>query len=173
MESSWAKAAMTVMVVLTIALSYLVIRLYSDDRAIRIRSFAARPVAQHDDGTPIFVSEFSYALPVGLLGKKLGAQTIIEGSQTEKIVMGFPFEVQRVDDRELDTPVLIPVRRNDFVLKKGVHYKFEGYETGRFGSSPYWASPGLQFPYQFFSEFIITQVLEETPIATETVEEIN
>jgi len=100
----------------------------------------------------------------GLLGKPLGSRTIIAGRFTIAMLSN-PLKVTEIDSTAVTNSIVISisgkVESKEIHLKKGVSYRFEGYESGEFGSAPGWLAPGAQQPFQFYSFFVVTKVLEQ------------
>jgi len=97
---------------------------------------------------------------IGRLGKPLGTRMVIEGVQEEAMVRN-PLKVSRVDGATLKNPVVIQIRGN-VEVQKGTRYRFEGYESGEFAGPPDWLQQAQQ-PFQFYSFFVVTKVIEPTP----------
>ena len=97
----------------------------------------------------------------GRLGKPLGSRLVIEGGLAERVMMGNPLLVSVVDGEALKQPVAIEIQAK-VQFEKGKQYRFEGYESGAFGSSPDWTVGGRvpQQLFQFDSFFVVTKVLE-------------
>jgi hypothetical protein len=97
----------------------------------------------------------------GRLGKPLGSRLVIEGVLAERVMMGNPLLVSVVDDEALKQPVAIEIH-GKVQIEKGKQYRLEGYESGAFDSSPDWTAGESipQQPFQFYSFFVVTTVLE-------------
>lgn len=102
---------------------------------------------------------------IGRLGKPLGTQTILVGGYPPRPTMGLPLAVSAIDDKPLDKPIGIFLEgRNGessgVKIERGKVYRLEGYESGRFASEPMWLNHSEQQPFQFYSFFVVTKVLE-------------
>lgn len=97
----------------------------------------------------------------GRLGKPLGSRLVIEGALAERVKLSNPLLVSGVDGEALKQPVAIEIH-GKIQIEKGKQYRLEGYESGAFGSSPDWTVGEniLQQPFQFYSFFVVTKVLE-------------
>ena len=109
-------------------------------------------------GPAINVGDLQPGRVVGRLGKPLGTRTTIEG-QYETCLMSNPLAVTEIDGKEAATNILISIR-GPLSIRQGVTYRLEGYESGEFGSSPAWLAPKVQQPFQFYSFFVVTAVME-------------
>jgi len=125
-------------------------------------------LALHADAfgqSTISVKDLAPSRVIGLLGKPLGTQTTIEG-QYHPTLLENPLKITAVDGKAVTNNVIISVRGRDpqkegrIVLKEGRSYRFEGYESGEFGSSPSWVTPTAQQNFHFYHIFIVTTVLE-------------
>ncbi len=132
------------------------------------------PPATRTDGDVIKVQDISYgSMPIGWLGKQLGVRQVIEGQYPQRPYKGRNFiEIDTIDGKKTQGNFLISVTTpgDSVIIEKGIRYKIEGFESGHYGSYPRWASPGRAQPFQFYSEFVATRVLEENPIATTPTE---
>lgn len=103
----------------------------------------------------------------GRLGKPLGTLITIEGVQAEFAMDANPLAVSAMDGQPLKDKINIEIRgrgkAKDVELKKGVTYRFEGYESGEFAGPPGWLNPGAQGPFQFHSFFVVTKIIEPKP----------
>jgi hypothetical protein len=123
---------------------------------ICLAKLIARGQANHG---PVYVSKMQlFPPPIGLLGKRLGAKIVIEGKMATRVLLSNPIAVERVDGNPLSHPLALTVLR--FTLQPTVTYRFEGYETGSFEGPPQWLRPHAQQPFQYYSEFIVTRILE-------------
>jgi|WetSurMetagenome_2_1015567.scaffolds.fasta_scaffold243736_2 hypothetical protein len=96
----------------------------------------------------------------GCLGKPLGTRMTIAGIFDEHVMMANPLEVSETDGKALKNKVSIAIR-GKLQIKKGVHYRLEGYEAGEFsGPPPNSESPPAQQPFQYRSFFVVTKVIE-------------
>jgi len=105
-------------------------------------------------GPTISVNDLLPSNVKGRLGKPLGTRTTIEGHYTSAMLAN-PFKVTRIDGAAATNNVVISIR-SKILLKEGVSYRFEGYESGEFESAPEWLSPAAQQPFQFYSFFVVT-----------------
>ena len=100
----------------------------------------------------------------GLLGKPLGSRTIIAGHYVLAMLSN-PIRVTEIDGVAVTNGLKISINSKagskEINIEKGVFYRFEGYESGGFGSSPGWLTPDAQQPFQFYSVFVVTKVLEQ------------
>ena len=96
----------------------------------------------------------------GRLGKALGTRTTIKG-RFEPRLMGAPFQMTHVDGVAVDHTYPIFVRCHHPIERNGT-YRFEGYESGEYGSDPEWLNTHPQVPFGFYSFFVATSVLEPT-----------
>ena len=97
---------------------------------------------------------------IGTLGKPLGTRMVIEGVQPE-VMPTNPLNVSIIDGLKLKNSVTIAIQEK-FQIKEGVLYRLEGYESGKFDSPPTWVASEAQQPFQFYSFFIVTKVLDAT-----------
>lgn len=97
----------------------------------------------------------------GVLGKPLGSRLVIEGVLAERVMLGNPLLVSRVDSKPLKEAVAIEIQ-GKVQIQKGTQYRFEGYESGAFIGPPDWTvgEGRPQQTFQFHSFFVITRVLE-------------
>jgi hypothetical protein len=106
---------------------------------------------------------------IGRLDAPLGTRLTIGGVLADNVMLPNPLEVSEINEQKVKQPVSIEIR-GDLQIKvqieKGVHYRLEGYEAGGFSGPPYWHRPNAQQPFQFYSFFVVTKVLEpsETPM---------
>jgi len=107
------------------------------------------------------VSQLTYpGRVIGHFGKPLGSRTIITGHY-EAALTENPLRVTNIDGTTVTNDILISIRgRLVPSLEEEKTYSFEGYESGEFISSPTWAEPCAQQPFQFHSVFIVTKVLK-------------
>jgi hypothetical protein len=111
----------------------------------------------------ISVSDLYPSNVKGRLGKPLGSRTIIAGRFTAAMLSN-PLNVTEIDGTAVTNNIIISIRSytksNEIELKKGVFYRFEGYESGEFAGPPDWLGSGAQQPFQFHSVFVVTSVLK-------------
>ena len=106
----------------------------------------------------INVSQLHTSAVIGLLGKRLGSRTTIEGHHVNAKLSN-PLKITAIDCKETQKHLVISLQDN-VKLEKGVTYKLEGYESGSFGASPSWIDPGAAQYFRFHSFFVVTSVLE-------------
>ena len=116
-------------------------------------------LASHADDN-IYVKDLNFNLSrvIGWLGKPLGSRTVISGTWTNAMFAN-PIAVLEIDGKPTTNSIVMDIHTG-FRLKAGTDYKFEGYESGEFGSSPYWLNPTMQQSFQFYSYFIVTKVIK-------------
>jgi hypothetical protein len=99
----------------------------------------------------------------GRLGKPLGSRTIIAGHFAAGYLLNNPLKVTEIDGTAAKNDIVLSIRSylksKEIELKEGVSYRFEGYESGEFGSPPEWIGQGAQQPFQFYSIFVVTSVM--------------
>ena len=109
-------------------------------------------------GPAVSVNDLQPSNVKGRLGKPLGTRITIEGHYTPAMLSN-PLKVTQIDGTAATNNIVISIR-SKIQMKKGVTYRFEGYESGEFGSSPGWLSPDAQQPFQFYSFFVVTTIHE-------------
>jgi len=98
-------------------------------------------VAELQNGTDI----------IGSLGKRLGTYVKIEGKAPVKTgMLSKPLEVDMIDGKKLDPPVLIEIQTGK-ELQGGDRYSFRGYETGAMNSMPKDPDDPRHEPQQIYS----------------------
>lgn len=70
-----------------------------------------------------------------------------------------PLRITEIDGKKPTDQIHISIQ-DPFKLKEGTTYKLEGYESGEFASEPVWLEKGHQQPFQFYSFFIVTKLIE-------------
>ena len=116
-----------------------------------VPSFAMAETKVGDLNPPVRVT--------GRLGKPLGTRVVVEGVLAERTMLVNPLEVTAIDGQTLKQPVSIQIR-GKVQIQRGTRYRLEGYESGEFAGPPSWLAPEAQQPFQFYSVFVVTKVIE-------------
>lgn len=109
-------------------------------------------------GPAISVTDLQPSNVKGRLGKPLGTRMTIEGHSTSAKFSN-ALKVTRIDGSAVTNNLVIAIQ-SKIQIRGGFAYRFEGYESGQFGSHPEWLSPHVQQPFQFYSFFVVTASLE-------------
>lgn len=125
-------------------------------------------------GACISTYDFKSKIPYGVLGKRLGTRVVIDGEYDHEDKLPNLLWIDAVDRVYRGAVLPIEIRGTPIKLRKGAHYKLEGYESGEFTGDPAWLFSSGKQSFQYRSFFVVSRAIEPVdeplpPIAPELI----
>jgi hypothetical protein len=111
-------------------------------------------------GACISTYDFKSKIPYGVLGKRLGTGVVIDGEYDHEDKLPNMLWIDAVDRVYRGAVLPIEIRGIPIKLRKGVHYKLEGYESGEFTGDPAWLCSSGKQSFQYRNFFVVTRAIE-------------